>query len=124
MHKLKAFRLFFSLAALLFLAKPFVGFGIIYRQAKTIKTHTILVKSFTKRKPEGIEEADDNIRAVHQLLTNPPLFLQSAIAIVLLIFLPLTLKFYGSVINWLLYKNRHGLLPPEHTYLLTGQLII
>lgn len=124
MQKLKAFRLIFSLAALLFVAKPFVGFGTISMQVKSIKTHTILVKSFTKRKPEGIEEADANVRALHRLLINPPLLSPSAIAVLLLMLFPAIITFFDRIISLILYKNRYGLLPPEPAYLLTGKLII
>ncbi|HTI60691.1 hypothetical protein [Mucilaginibacter sp.] len=88
MQKIKTFRLIISIAALVFVAKPFAGFGTLSRQFKPIVSHTILVKSFTKRKPESLEDADEKLQAIHKVLTNPLLSLLSAISFFLSLLLP------------------------------------
>ena len=66
-----AFKIFFAFAALLFISKPFFGFEVANRHFKIPISHNILVKSFSKRKPESFEDADKNARQVQQQLSNP-----------------------------------------------------
>ncbi|HTE01182.1 MAG TPA: hypothetical protein VK668_17975 [Mucilaginibacter sp.] len=124
MSRLTAFRLFLSLAALLFVAKPFIGFVAFNRQSQPRQVHSILVKSFSKRKPESLEEADANVEFIHKLLSNPFLVLQSAISFLLLTMFPAVFKSSIRITGETLSSLRYTLLPPEHAYLLTGKLII
>lgn len=123
MQKLKYFRLLFSLAALLFVAKPFIGFAINL-QINKVGIHTILTKSFIKRKPESIEEADENIKAIHHLLTEPKLCLLSTFSIMSKFPVSIPEKQNRVVINCCLYECSNRLVPPEKTYLLIGKLLI
>jgi len=124
MLRLTAFRLFFSLAALLFVAKPFVGFGVFSRQSQPRQVHSILVKSFSKRKPESLEEADANVEFIHKLLSNPLLVIQSAISFLLLTIFPAVFKSSLRIAGEILSHLGYTLLPPGPAYLLTGKLII
>ena len=124
MNGLKAFRLFFAFAALLFAAKPFFGFGIYTSRFKPHISHNILVKSFTKRKPESLQEAEANQKRIHQQLTNPPAVLLSVISLLLLSLLPVLFTNLQKVTGKILSDIRLSLLPPGNTYLLSGKLII
>jgi hypothetical protein len=124
MRTLKVFRVFFALTALLFVVKPFMGFGAFNQQAKPHLSHSLLVKSFTKRKPESLEEAEAHVQAVHHQLTNPPLPLLSAIALLLAILLPLLPEKLTKLTGQSLSDLKTALFPPEQVYLLTGRLII
>jgi O-antigen ligase len=124
MRSLKAFKIFFAFAALLFIAKPFFGFGVYTNRVKPNSSHNILVKSFTKRKPESIEEAANNVKHIHQQLTNPPFVLFSIISLLLLTLFPTVFNYLHNVTSKILADIHLALLPSEHTYLLTGKLII
>jgi hypothetical protein len=124
MQRLKAFRLFISLAAMLFVAKPFFGFGAFSRQFHPRHVHTILVKSFTKRKPESLEEADANVGSIHRMLVNPLALLSSTISALFLSLFPSVFRDENKIANTLLSRIRFALFPPAHAYLLSGKLII
>ncbi|WP_345955743.1 hypothetical protein [Mucilaginibacter sp. PAMB04168] len=57
MHQLKTYKLILSVAAMLFLAKPFLGFSVYEQLQDKAQENTLLVKVFAKRKPEFMEEA-------------------------------------------------------------------
>ncbi len=124
MHRLTAFRLFFTLAALLFVAKPFFGYGISSREFHPRQVHTILVKSFSKRKPESLDDANASAERLHQLLTNPLAVLLSAISLLLLSLFPTVFKSGFNITGKVIADIRYALLPAEHTYILAGKLII
>jgi hypothetical protein len=124
MSGLKAFRIFFAFAALLFVAKPFFGFGVTSHRVKLHISHNILVKSFSKRKPESLEDADANIGQLHQQLSNPLMVLLSSLSVLLLSLLPAVFDYAEKITGRILSDIRLSLLPPEHTYLLAGKLII
>lgn len=124
MHRLTVFRLFFTLAALLFVAKPFFGYEVSSREFRPRQVHTILVKSFSKRKPESLEDANASAERLHQLLTNPLAVLLSAISLLLLSLFPAGFKNNFNITAKLVSDIRYAILPAEHTYLLAGKLII
>jgi len=122
MRKLRIIHILFSLAALLFVAKPFLGFGAFSQQTRPRISHTILVKSFTKRKPESLHDA--NAEALHQQLSNPVLVLLSAISLLLALLMPLLLQILPKLTSKFVSDIRVAILPPEQAYLLAGKLII
>ncbi len=124
MQRIALFKVLLTLAAMVFVAKPFFGFGAINQRLHPRQTHTILVKSFTKRKPESLEEADTNVEFIHQLLINPLASILSAISLLLLALFPAMFKDSTNVTGRILSDIRFALLPREHTYLLAGKLII
>ncbi|MDB5138012.1 MAG: hypothetical protein JWP37_4615 [Mucilaginibacter sp.] len=124
MQRITAFKLLLTLAAMVFVAKPFFGFGAFNQQLRPRQTHSIFVKSFTKRKPESLEEADEKIEAVHQLLINPFVTIISTISFLLLTLFPLAFKNNITVTSGFLSAIHFALLPPERAYLLTGKLLI
>ena len=124
MQGLKAFRIFLVFAALLFVAKPFFGFGIYSSRFKPHISHNILVKSFTKRKPESLEDADANVSHIHQQLSNPVIILFPSISLLLLTLFPLLFSYLTKITGRALADIQFAILPPQRTYLLAGKLII
>jgi len=119
-----AFKIFFAFAALLFIAKPFFGFEIPNHHLKIHISHNILVKSFSKRKPENLEDADKSARQIQQQLLNPMMVLLSSMSLLLFSLLPALLDSLQKITGKVLANIRLSLLPPENTYLLAGKLII
>jgi len=123
-EKLKIIRFAICIAALMFVAKPFIGFRTFSGHHKLHISHTILVKSFTKRKTETQEEVDARAEQVHKLITNPILFLLPVIAYLLNVLLPYRLEDATRITRKMLSDIRAGILPPGDTYLLSGKLSI
>ena len=124
MQKLKAFKILFLLAAILFVAKPFIGFGAFQNGGRSLTSSSILVKSFTKRKPESLLDANAKAEAMHNSLTHPSLLLYSAITILLTTLFPLLLKSASQLTVRILEVFNLGSLPSEPVYLVTGKLLI
>jgi hypothetical protein len=124
MQKLRILHLLFSLAALLFVAKPFLGFVAFNRLSQPRISHTILIKSFTKRKPESLQEANAKAEGIHQQLSNPALILLSAISILIAALLPALIERFIKLTGRLICEIRTALLPPERACLLAGKLTI
>lgn len=119
-----AFKIFFAFAALLFIAKPFFGFEVSNRHFKIHISHNILVKSFSKRKPENLEDVDKSAKQIHQQLTNPLMVLLSSMSLLLLYLLPALSDRLRKITGRILSDIHLSLFPPENTYLLAGKLII
>lgn len=124
MQRATAFRLIISIAALIFVLKPFFGFRTLNRQFKPHISHSILAKSFTKRKPESLEEADEKVAWVHKVLTNPPLPLLVTLSFLLATILPFVFNTGLKVTRRTLSDLRASLYPAQPAYLLGGKLII
>jgi len=124
MRKLKAFKLIISISALMFVVKPFLGFGAINREFKQCVSHTILVKSFTKRKPESLEDADEKAEAIRTALTNPLLLLLPAISFLLNILFPSVPENITHLTGKFIRTARTAFTPVQPAYLLAGKLII
>ncbi|HJP63437.1 MAG TPA: hypothetical protein VJ844_08335 [Mucilaginibacter sp.] len=123
-EKLKIFRFAICIAALMFVAKPFIGFRTFNGHHKFHISHTILVKSFTKRKTETQEEVDARAEQVHKLITNPLLFLLPVIACLLNLLLPRRLEDVVRITRKMLSDMRSCILPPWDTCLFLGKLSI
>lgn len=119
-----AFKIFFAFAALLFIAKPFFGFELSHRNFNSHIPHNILAKSFSKRKPESLQDADKSAGQIHRQLSNPLLVLISAISILLISFLSDIFEHQRKITGRTPAEIRLSLLPPPHPYLLSGKLII
>ncbi len=119
-----AFKILFAFAALLFIAKPFFGFQVANHHFKIRISHNILVKSFSKRKPENLEDADKSAIQIHQQLSNPLMILLCSMSLLLLSLLPALFDPLRKITDRILSDIRLSLLPPENTYLLAGKLII
>jgi len=120
----KALYTVFCLAVLLFVAKPFLGFAIISSGAGRVQTHNILVKSFTKRKPEDFRDAEARKIAIQRILTNPPLPFILCITALLGLLFPAIFKCAGRCSAAYLNNLRLNLIPSAPSFLLNGKLTI
>lgn len=67
MNQLNSIKLILFLAAIIFIAKPFMGFSV-YEQLRDKDETNLLVKIFAKRKPEFLDEAAARSIILRQLL--------------------------------------------------------
>ncbi|CAN5150091.1 hypothetical protein BH09BAC6_BH09BAC6_17160 [soil metagenome] len=124
MRLLKTARILFFFAALLFVAKPFLGFNALFHISHPARTHSILVKIFSKRKPEDLEDANQKKAAISRQLTHPPLILSSTITCLLALLFTALFKRGKLITAGSLQSIQAALFPPQPSYLLTGKLII
>lgn len=119
----KTFYTLFYLAVLMFVAKPFIGFSLT-NVCIPIEAHSLLAKSFSKRKPEDLEDARAKASFIKQQITDPPFPLLLSVTALLAFLFPLVFKrdiFTGSsFIN----SIKTALIPAAQPYLLTGKLTI
>jgi hypothetical protein len=124
MQKVKIFKIIFTFAAILFLAKPFLGFKAFGKEVKPHISYSMLVKSFTKRKPENLDEAYTSAQALHQRIANPPLMLLAGLILPLSALLSFLLdegiKLTASSISTFRWLT----ISPQPAYLLSGKLTI
>jgi hypothetical protein len=111
-------------AAILFIAKPFLGFSSIGLLKQSKDNSIILVKAFTKRVPEYLEEAEIKKASVKHLLNNPPTGFVLAITALLSLLFPLVYQIKRSITGQFIDQLSLNSLQDERTYLLTGKLII
>lgn len=114
----------FSLAVLLFIAKPFIGFATLAGKKEHISSRNILVKCFAQRKPEELRDSETQHAALRVLLTNPPLQLLASITFLLALLFPFLFRNKAAVTGSILNRIHYSLIPAEHPYLLTGKLSI
>lgn len=74
--------------------------------------------------PESLEEADANAKQIHQLLADPVAILFPTISCLLFALFPVVFKNGLKITVKVLSDIRYTLLPPQHSYLLAGKLII
>ena len=113
--------LFFAVA--MFTVKPFVGFGMFHLLATDTEAN-ILVKSFTKRKLEFVEDSDFDMKAVQQRLAQPAPFISISLFFFLGGFFKLVFNESKSVTGKAVSYLEFRLFPPAPLYLLTGKLSI
>ena len=70
MARLKIVKILFFVAALLFIARPFLGYALFNNHCKP-NDESILVKIFSKRKPELSEESSCGLSALEKKPANP-----------------------------------------------------
>ncbi|HEX3385750.1 MAG TPA: hypothetical protein VHS53_11200 [Mucilaginibacter sp.] len=114
----------FAFAALLFIAKPFLGFTAFNKQAKPRISHSILVKSFTKRKPEDLRDGHAKAQALHQMIADPPLKLASSILLLMAVLLPFTIENITKLTQRVIAAIGDFLTESAPAWLLTGKLSI
>jgi hypothetical protein len=119
--KIKTFLIF---AVLAFAAKPFLGFSIDSWILAGKTDTNIIVKAFTKRKQEFVENSEFDIIAIQQRFSNPFISLSLLFSFFLNILFPKALCFGKTVTNGVLANIHLSLFPPQHRYLLAGKLTI
>jgi len=122
MHVLKIYYFLF-LAAFMLTAKPFIGFDAIKQISKS-KSSSIIVKAFTKRKQEYVEDSDFDVSAIQKRLANPLLVLTVLFSFLLNSLFPSIFRNTRKVTAGFLSAIHSSLFPPLHRYLLSGKLII
>ena len=122
MQTLSSAKIFLSLAVLLFVAKPFLGFTMFSRLHPPAEEN-IFVKSFTKRKLEDSENSIFNTSAIQKKLADPVDQFILRFSFLLSIIFPAIFAAV-NISNRFLNELRLSLSPPGHTYLLNGKLII
>src|SRR5471030_763087 len=96
MTRIQTAKIVFCIAALIFAAKPFIGFGVTgYLRSSPVKTN-ILVKIFSKRK---IEDVHSSMNAIQKQLANPLPNLFLRFTFLLAILFPLAFKFNDEINN-------------------------
>jgi len=119
MSRIASIKIVLFFAALVFIAKPFIGFGLSGHLRSHVKTN-IFVKAFSKRK---IEDSRLAMNAIEKLLTSPLNNLFLRFSFLLSILFPLAFTSIREITGRFLRGLSLRLLPRELT-LLTGQLII
>ena len=114
---------FLFLAVFMLAVKPFVGFNAVRLIAKN-KNHGILVKAFTKRKQEYVEDSTFDVLTVHKQLANPLFALTVLFSFFLSTLFPSIFRKVKKVTAGIISDIHLSLFPPQHRYLLAGQLII
>lgn len=120
----KALYSIFFLAVLLFVAKPFIGFAALSGNRESITAKSILVKAFSKRKPEDLRDAELKKAALRTMLMEPPVKLLESMAFLLGILFPLLFRSAALITGSYLNRIRYSLIPAAQPYLLTGKLSI
>jgi hypothetical protein len=123
MRKLKSAKLYLFLAVLLFVAKPFLGFGM-FNRAHPPAEDNIFIKVFSKRKLEFSEDSVFSITDVEKKLANPPLQVLLRFSVLLSILFPAVIIAAAEATSHILKAIRLGLLPRGDTWLFNSKLII
>ena len=122
MHQLKLIKIFLFFAALLLVAKPFLGFAFFSRTHPPA-AKSIFVKAFTKRTLEYSENSSLDSQTILKKLADPltPVLL---FAFLLAMLFPLVLLAGSNTTNRFLREMLLGLSPRRPTWLLNSKLII
>src|ERR1035438_3224781 len=123
MHKLTSAKIFFCLAVLLFVAKPFLGFTMFSR-VHPPAADNIFVKAFTKRKLEDPENSSFSSGAIQKKLAEPVNEFILRFSFLLCIIFPLAFAAGADITNSFLRASQLRLYLRGHTYLLNSKLII
>ena len=108
----------------MFIARPFIGFSVANVNGQVIGSHSLLTKSFSKRKPEDLEDAKIKVSEIKQKLSNPPQTISLTIVALLGLFFPIVFKRNTLSGQSFLNNIKANLQPAEHPYLLTWKLTI
>lgn len=121
MKRLKLAKMCFVIAALLFVAKPFVGF-CVYSSLNPASSQNILVKSFTKRTLEYSRKS--NISTIQKKLSE---IAESHVLLfncLLCTIFPVVIIGGRNITSSFLHSIQLGLAQKPNTYLLNRQFII
>jgi hypothetical protein len=121
-YKLKTAKWFLAFAVLLFVAKPFIGFAL--NTSTPVSKAGILVKAFTKRKHEYVENSSFDVKTIQKQLASPVNQLILLFSALLSIIFPLLFAAGFNVTNRFIQKIKQSLNPSSHSWLLNSQLII
>ncbi len=123
MQKLHSAKLIFCLSALLFVAKPFLGFTMFSR-AHPPAVENIFVKAFTKRKLEDSESSATNLCTIQKLLDDSAQQFILRFSFLLSVLFPMLFAARIKISNRFLNDLQLSLVPRGHAYLFNGKLLI
>ncbi len=123
MYKLTSAKIFFCLAVLLFVAKPFLGFTMFSR-VHPPAVDNIFVKAFTKRKLEDPENGNLSASSIQKKLAEPVKEFTLRFSFLLCIIFPLAFAAGTNITKLFLRRLKLSIYPPGDTYLLNSKLII
>jgi hypothetical protein len=121
-YKLKTAKWLFAIGVLLFVAKPFIGFSLDLNSS--MSEASILVKSFTKRKHDYVDNSTQDAKTIQKRLANPVNQLFLLFSCLFSIISAITFDTTFNVTARFLQKIKRNLFPSPEAWLLDGQLII
>jgi hypothetical protein len=123
MKKLQSAKIYLFLAALLFVAKPFLGFEM-FSKLRPPAEESIFIKTFSKRRPEYSEDNSINLFEVQKKAIDLlPLFF-SGISFLLSILFPLVITAGIKISKGYLCNIQLSVFNPTDSWLLNGYLLI
>lgn len=123
LHFFKSAITYLFFAALLIVAKPFIGFSFFNRINVSL-TENIIIKSFTKRKHEFVEGSSFDINAVQNKLSEPQIgFFYLFVGFLNLLF-PTLLNQSDNIGSIALSNLQLRCFQSQKSFLLNGKLII
>jgi hypothetical protein len=123
MRKLTSAKIFFGLAVLLFVAKPFLGFTMFSRLHPPA-IESIFVKAFTKRKLEDSENNKFSAAAIQKKLADPVKQYILRFSFLLSIVFPVIFLAGLNINNRFLRRLQLNVSATQPAWLLNGKLII
>jgi hypothetical protein len=120
---LKSATIYLFFAALLLMAKPFLGFSI-FSSTHPPADESIFVKAFTKRKQEYVNDSQFDMSAVQKKLAHPAKKIFLFFAFLLGIIFPVVFAPLAAITTRFLRYIQLSLSPREHPWLLNGILVI
>jgi hypothetical protein len=120
---MQIYKLILCIAAMVFIAKPFMGYNLYEQLQNNSQENSLIVKIFTKRKPEFMEEAiTKNLGFQALIKENGQQFVLTINALLLAVFsIPLLLSLFRRRIISLGWPPLHRI---DSVYLLTRTLTI
>ncbi|TWI98215.1 hypothetical protein JN11_03294 [Mucilaginibacter frigoritolerans] len=123
MQLYKTAKIYFSLAVLLLVAKPFLGFGMFSR-IHPPADENIFVKAFNKRKQEYSEDSNNDFNTLLKKLAEPAKLFFLRFLYFLNILFPAVFAAGISITTGLLNKIRSDLSDGKQVWLLNSTLLI
>jgi hypothetical protein len=122
LNKLKVAKWLLAIAVIFFVAKPFVGFSL--DRSSPITQASILIKSFTKRKHEYVENSSFDAKTIQRQLANPVVSSFLLFSFFLSVIFPLIFSAAGALAGQFTRKINQLMPHPSDAWLLDCQLII
>jgi len=123
MFLVKSAKIFFIVAVLLFVAKPFLGFGM-FSSTRPPAEDNIFVKVFSKRKVENEEDGKSNLSAIQKKLAEPIGEFLIHFSFLLAVLFPVVFETGAKISTGFLRNIRLGQHPRGHIYLLNFAFLI
>jgi hypothetical protein len=120
-NKLKTAKWLFVIGVLFFVAKPFVGYSI---PSGSLSEASILVKSFTKRKHDYVENSVQDAKTIQKRLADPVNQLFLLFSCLFFVISAIVFDTAFNITAGFLQAIKRNLLSSPEAWLLDGQLII